>query len=254
MKKRIILLLFVLIMVPISCAWAIDVSSYLEGISFEEGIALLKKNQEEQEAALARAEADFRAITNGLQWEEEYYRNHNVESGNPDSGKEQRDVFYFIEEYSKRWIKDAPVDFEFKPSEEYYNDISPYRIDGYISVNCDAGRLLIDMDDFTVQEYSAIICYLGEEDDSGLNVYNSSVAASVLEINSTDADFLYLVGESPVFRMKDLLWQGINNATGEQFDRLVENGEEIVIFEGNYTYSIDYSENDGVQTLWLVAK
>jgi len=254
MKKGTILLWLVLIMVPISCACAIDISSYLEGINFEEAIALLEKNRKESDAALAQAEADFRAITNGLRWEKEYYSNHDVQSGDPSSEKERRDVFYFIEEYSKRWIKEAPTDFEFRPSEQYYNSISPYRIEGYISVNCDAGRLLINMDDFTIQEYSTIICYLGEEEDSGLNVYNSSVAASVLEIDSTDGNFLYLVGGSPVFQMKDMLWQGINNATGEQFDRLVEKGEEIVIFQGNYTYSIDYYKNDDSQILWLVAK
>ena len=173
------------------------------------------------------------------------------------SAPDRRDVFYFVEEYSKRWMENKPEDKKFRPQEYYYNDIAPYRVDGYISINCAAGDLLINKENFTVAEYSNILYYLGgEEWETKWNesiFYDIAVAISVLEYNSIDAELLRMLGQSPVIETMKTITPAIRENL--DWERLITKDGEIIIHKGNYIYSLDYFEsNEGTKMLWLLAK
>lgn len=163
-------------------------------------------------------------------------------------GKRQVDLLSFVELTTVRLLE-AEKSSGTKLgsfSDYYYNDIRT-DLDGKVDVSCNAGRLSINPEDFSIREYSNVFMYLSDDDErNNRSIYQAIIAMSALEYGVIDESLIKIDEKRSAYeKMKSIFFGQI----ADQFESSLfwielKDGKDKVIYSGNFTYTLHYFKTD----------
>lgn len=162
---------------------------------------------------------------------------------------QKRGAFEFCELFMKRYMLNAENDS--KGGKLFPNNSQPLIIGDSVIISTSAGTLEISLADFSVIGFSTIMSDPDASvDDEYTYMLKSIISISSLEYSNTDDLFLganaYLdtSEETSAVANAELIFLKINNILmqREYLIRMVQNGERIKAYSGNYDYYLEYKE------------
>jgi hypothetical protein len=122
---------------------------------------------------------------------------------------------------------------------------------GQIRANTASGAIYFDAKDHNIIEFNSTLMNLSQDDDHNLKtVYKVIVAMSALEYGAVDEEIMRITEKmTPFQKMENIFLNEIQiRLNSHKFlDELID-GANMVVYSGNFTYSLDYCEIEDPET------
>lgn len=148
----------------------------------------------------------------------------------------------FIEHYMERITEcQRDMELDFGLPLQVISD-PPNAGESYVILQSSAGVITINSGGFTVEDLSMVFLDFSEGSTDDYSLLNCAASVSVLEYCDSMHEGVRIVREDISPRFEDALKQSM------------ESGNGVMVYSGNYIYSILYREYDGNMVIFLDAR